>query len=179
MALDPFDLLGTWRLERWEVERADGSVGRPLGPRPEGISIYGEDGWMSCTMTAGNRAPLSGANARHAPEAERAAAFSSLLAYCCRWRVEGDEVLHRVEAPAKAGTDATEALLAAERKADATDAEKVFAGAAAAGAWPMEVAQPGGKPGEGPLAEERRELTVRASPGRRGLRGGTRAAGNA
>ena len=107
MALDPFDLLGTWRLERWEVERADGSVGRPLGPRPEGISIDGEDGWMSCTMTAGNRAPLSGANARHAPEAERAAAFSSLLAYCCRWRVEGDEVLHRVEVahnPAMIGT---------------------------------------------------------------------------
>lgn len=107
MALDPYELIGTWRLERWEVERAEGGVGRPLGPRPQGISIYGEDGWMSCTMTAGNRPPLSGPNARHAPEAERAAAFSSLLAYCCRWRVEGDDVLHQVEVahnPAMVGT---------------------------------------------------------------------------
>jgi hypothetical protein len=62
---------------------------------------------MSCIMTAGNRAPLSGANARHAPEAERAAAFSSLLAYSCRWRVEGEDVLHLIEVahnPAMVGT---------------------------------------------------------------------------
>ena len=107
MALDPYDLIGTWRLERWEVERADGSVGRPLGARPQGIAIYGEDGWMSTTMTAGDRPTLSGPNARNAPEPERAAAFSSLLAYSCRWRVEGDAVLHLVEVahnPAMVGT---------------------------------------------------------------------------
>lgn len=101
------DLVGTWRLERWEVRRADGRIAYPMGERAGGIAIYGADGWMSATLTAGDRAPLSMANAREASEAERAAAFNGCFAYACNWRVAGGTIEHEVRVahnPSMVGT---------------------------------------------------------------------------
>ena len=107
MALDPFDLLGTWRLERWEVERADGSVGRPLGPRPDGLSIYGEDGWMSChddgrqprAAVGRERAPCARGRARRG--VQQLARLLLPLARRGRRRAAPREVAHN---PAMVGT---------------------------------------------------------------------------
>jgi hypothetical protein len=91
------DLVGTWRLMEWQAIGPDGAVGHPLGPEPDGLVIYGADGWMSAAMMAGGRAPLSAGRARSSPDAERAAAFNSFLAYSCRWRLVGEQIEHRVE----------------------------------------------------------------------------------
>jgi hypothetical protein len=56
---------------------------------------------------AAKRPRLSRRNPREASVAERAAAFDTFFAYCCRWRVVGDAVEHSVTLshnPALVGT---------------------------------------------------------------------------
>ena len=101
------DLVGTWKLVAWEAVHPDGRVSHPLGPAPQGLVIYGADGWMSAAMSASGRRPLPVGRARAAPDAERARAFDSFLAYSCRWRLVDDTVLHEVVValnPAMVGT---------------------------------------------------------------------------
>ncbi len=101
------DLVGTWRLIDWQAVRPDGAIGHPLGPSPQGLVIYGADGWMSAAMMSRGRKPLSVGRARAAPAAERAAAFDGFLAYSCRWRLVGDTIEHAVVValnPAMVGT---------------------------------------------------------------------------
>ena len=100
-------LVGTWRLVRWFITYEDGRVTEPLGPGAEGLLVYTADGWMSAAMMAAGRPRLSRGNPRSAPEPERAAAFDTFFAYCCRWRIEGDAVEHHVTLshnPALVGT---------------------------------------------------------------------------
>ena len=94
--LEAHELVGTWRLQRWSVQRADGSCAWPLGPRATGVAIYGADGWMGALLAAGDRPPLSATDPRAAPEAERAAAFNACFAYACAWRLVGSTIEHEV-----------------------------------------------------------------------------------
>ncbi len=101
------DIVGTWRLLKWDAVRPDGAVSYPLGPQVVGLAIYGADGWMSSTMMSGGRKPLSSGRARSAPVAERAAAFDGFLGYSCRWRLIDDMLEHEVLValnPAMVGT---------------------------------------------------------------------------
>lgn len=79
------------------VGRADdGSLSYALGADPQGSLLYTEDGWMSAQVCAGNRADLPTEDLLGGSEAERAAAFSSYLAYCGSYDVSGDVVVHHV-----------------------------------------------------------------------------------
>jgi hypothetical protein len=106
----PFDrrrLIGTWELKRWFVTDPDGAVTEPLGPGAEGLLVFTSDGWMTTTMTAAGRPKLSRRNLRAAPVEERAAAFDTVVSYCCRWRVVGRTVELQVvlsQNPAMVGT---------------------------------------------------------------------------
>jgi hypothetical protein len=100
-------LVGAWQLARWYITYEDGSVTEPLGPGAEGLLVYTPDGWMSAQMMTAGRPRLSRANPRAAPVDERAAAFDTFFGYCCRWRVVGETVEHRVTIshnPALVGT---------------------------------------------------------------------------
>ena len=100
-------ILGAWRLQRWEVVRADGSRREPFGPDPSGLILYTPDGWMSATIMAPHRRRLSHANPRLAPESERAAAFDGYFSYAGRWRVVDGALHHEVTValnPAMVGT---------------------------------------------------------------------------
>jgi Lipocalin-like domain len=94
--VDPQRLVGAWQLVRWYTTYEDGTVTEPLGPGAEGLLVYTADGWMSAAIMAAGRAQLSRGNPRAAPVAERAAAFDGFFGYCCRWRVVGRTVEHRV-----------------------------------------------------------------------------------
>jgi hypothetical protein len=101
------DLVGAWRLQRWETVYEDGRRTEPFGPGVEGLIQYTADGWMSATIMAAGRARLSGANPRNAPARERAAAFDSYFSYAGRWRLRGGVVRHDVTIalnPAMVGT---------------------------------------------------------------------------
>lgn len=100
MALRPENLVGSWDLEAFEVELADGRSVFPMGADALGRLMYSADGRMSATLSTANRAALSVPRLEafgRAPESEKAAAFDSFLAYVGRYTVEDGAVVHHVE----------------------------------------------------------------------------------
>lgn len=84
-------LVGTWHLERFEIEFQDGGRREPsMGMRPNGRFIFTADGWASSVITAENR---------HAgpTEAEQAALMRSLIALSGRYTVQADRLLFDVD----------------------------------------------------------------------------------
>jgi hypothetical protein len=107
MTLRSTDMVGAWRLKRWETVYEDGRRTEPFGAGVQGLIQYTADGWMSATIMAAGRAGLSGTNPRNAPAKERAAAFDSYFSYAGRWRLRGGVVRHDVTIalnPAMVGT---------------------------------------------------------------------------
>lgn len=104
---EPVDLVGAWRLKRWETVYRDGRRTEPFGARATGLLQYTADGWMSANIMAAGRPKLSGTNPRRAPATERAAAFDGYFSYAGRWRLSGGVVRHDVTIalnPAMVGT---------------------------------------------------------------------------
>jgi len=95
-------LLGTWRLVSFELE-VQGQSDKVLmmGKTPAGYLSFLPDGRMAVVITAEGRKPGTS-------EQERAALYSSLVAYTGRYRVEGDKWVTTVDAsanPAWVGTE--------------------------------------------------------------------------
>jgi hypothetical protein len=90
-AIDPPALVGTWRLERFELEDpASGSRRAIFGERPTGYLVLTPAGRLISVVTA---RPQPAARS----EAERAAAFMAMLAYSGRYRIEGDRFVTEVD----------------------------------------------------------------------------------
>jgi hypothetical protein len=95
MDLDQAQLLGRWRIVEWVQRYDDGREQYPLGRSPQGFIQYDRDR-MFCFLCAGERKRLGGAQWT-APDAEKAAAYASCLAYSGTYEIAGDEVLHKVD----------------------------------------------------------------------------------
>ncbi len=75
-------LLGSWQLQRWEISYSDARAPTyPYGIDATGLIVYSADGWMNACIARGQRARLSSDSVRHAPEAQRLAAFESYFSY--------------------------------------------------------------------------------------------------
>jgi Lipocalin-like domain len=74
----------------------DGSRTYPFGANAHGSLIYTAEGWMAAQVCAEDRAGLLTEDPLGGSEVERAAAFSSYVAYCGPYKVTGDVVGHRV-----------------------------------------------------------------------------------
>lgn len=90
------DVTGAWRLETWRKLGEGGTVSYPFGEKPLGTLIYTPDGHMAVQMLAAERASLDTDNALGGTADERAAAYSSSLAYFGRYEVKGESVIHHV-----------------------------------------------------------------------------------
>jgi ribosomal protein S18 acetylase RimI-like enzyme len=96
-ATTPDELIGSWRLERWESTGDDGAISRPFGERPEGILVYERDGTMITTIAPADRPRLSSADPlQGGPDDERRHAAESFIAYSGAWALSGDDVVHTV-----------------------------------------------------------------------------------
>jgi len=91
------ELVGRWRLAAWEITHGPDEILRPLGYDAEGLLIYTAEGSMAVQITAADRRPLGGADPLGGSERQRAAAYSTCLAYCGRYEVCGETVVHTVE----------------------------------------------------------------------------------
>lgn len=97
-------LVGTWKLvssTRKDVE--SGEESRTFGARPTGFLNYSRDGRVMVIIVGDDRKPPSGPVPT---EAEMSAWHKSTLAYAGRYTVEGNQVIHHVEAssdPLRAG----------------------------------------------------------------------------
>ena len=87
-------LVGTWRLVSFEMEVQD-KPDRifPMGRSPVGYLSFMPDGRMAVVITAEGRKPPTS-------DPERAALYSSMVAYAGRFRIEGEKWVTIVEASA-------------------------------------------------------------------------------
>jgi len=102
--------VGTWKLVSASTRTDTGQVTDTFGSDPKGFLTYTADGRMAVVITSSGRKPLSVNDPKAAPVAERAEAFSTMVAYAGRYTLEGNKVIHHVEAswvPNQAGTDLT------------------------------------------------------------------------
>jgi hypothetical protein len=90
-------IVGRWVLQSWVTRSASGTLGKPFGEHAEGSLVYTVGGWVSMHLAASERPrqPLSLQGAS-GTMSERAAAYSSYVAYCGTYHVEGDIVVHEV-----------------------------------------------------------------------------------
>jgi hypothetical protein len=84
-------LTGVWRLQSWVMENIDTMETKAVfGEQPSGYLILTSEGRMMGLLTAeGRKAPQT--------EAEREAAYRSMLAYSGRYRMEGDKFITKVD----------------------------------------------------------------------------------
>jgi hypothetical protein len=97
-------LIGTWRLERWEIVYEDGRPPEcPLGADAEGFLMYTGDGHVSATLARSSRAPLAAGD-----DKAKARAFEAYFGYAGRYEVRECAVIHHIAiAPDPALTGAT------------------------------------------------------------------------
>lgn len=90
------DLIGTWRLTRYDFHAPDGRVlpRYPSGAR--GLLHYGADGRMSAHLAAAARPATGDDMTALAPETALAT-LRGYMAYAGRWSLEGGRVRHDVE----------------------------------------------------------------------------------
>lgn len=91
------DLLGAWAMTGWTQTYRDGTVQEPMGSTPDGRLVYTADGTMIGVIGAADRAPFVTGGQWNASTEERAAAYSTFLAYSGRYTVEDGFVTHHVE----------------------------------------------------------------------------------
>jgi hypothetical protein len=84
-------ICGVWKLvSQYHEDVETHERVAPFGDHPRGTQIATKDGrWMALATGADRQVPKT--------DAERAAAFRSMIAYTGRWRREGDCVVTRVE----------------------------------------------------------------------------------
>jgi len=92
------DIAGTWHLKAWQRYPDDGTIEYPFGETPQGLLIYGSDGSMAVQMVVADRARLDTDDPIGGDAQQRAAAYSTCLAYFGTWEVKDDEVVHHVKA---------------------------------------------------------------------------------
>jgi Lipocalin-like domain len=92
------NLAGSWKLLSWRRIEQDGSATYPLGEDATGVLIYAPDGSMAVQMTAAHRPAIRSTNALGGDLHERAQAYSTCLAYFGAWEVQGDTVIHHIDA---------------------------------------------------------------------------------
>jgi Lipocalin-like domain len=83
-------LVGNWKLVSWQVVSEDRARDF-FGSKPKGSLILTREGRAMALTTAENRTPGE-------TEPERAALYTSMLAYTGKYRVEGEEFITTVDA---------------------------------------------------------------------------------
>lgn len=93
-----FDIAGSWRLVAWRRIKEDGTITYPLGENASGLLVYTSDFKMIVQMFAADRPLIDSSDALGGDAAQRAAAYSTSLAYFGSYEVQDDVVIHRIDA---------------------------------------------------------------------------------
>ena len=93
---DAAALIGTWRMLSWtRTVVATGVTTDAMGANPNGYIAYHADGRMMALVVDRRRQGLPSTSST---DEEKAALFDSMLAYSGTYAIEGDCVIHRVDA---------------------------------------------------------------------------------
>jgi hypothetical protein len=96
------DIIGRWDIVSWLQLYYDGRRQAPLGERLEGFIRYlppdaNGRGDMICMIANADRPNFSTGGQWNAEDAEKAAAYGSMLSYAGTYRLDGDTVIHEVK----------------------------------------------------------------------------------
>jgi len=95
MAINSF--VGNWRLLSFESRTLDGHVTYPMGDKLVGYIMYNDQGDMSVAFMSTNRPVFASGDARGASVEEKVTAFDTFFAYCGKYEIQGQKVLHHIE----------------------------------------------------------------------------------
>ncbi|TAE86089.1 MAG: lipocalin-like domain-containing protein [Oscillatoriales cyanobacterium] len=87
-------VLGTWRLVSWENRDEQGKVTYPFGKDALGYIIYSADGHMCATLSEKKRPNFPGGDILTGTLEEQAKAVQTYIAYCGKYEVKPDRVVH-------------------------------------------------------------------------------------
>ena len=90
------EIVGRWRLVSLSAQTDGGEVAYPFGQQPEGSAVLTAGGWMTGMLAVRDRPNLSTDDLVLASEEERALAFSTYIAYCGTYEIDGDVLITRV-----------------------------------------------------------------------------------
>jgi hypothetical protein len=90
-------IVGAWRLVGYWTKYDDQPRIHPLGTDARGYILYTADGFMSGTMQRAQPRPFAVADRLQGTPEEKIAAFDAYVAYCGRWRTDGDDLVHDIE----------------------------------------------------------------------------------
>jgi Lipocalin-like domain len=89
-------IVGTWRLISQTAEDSESKViENVFGNKPIGFLTYTSDGRMTIIITHSTRKPPASAKAT---EAEAAHLYGTMVAYAGTYRINGDKIIHHIEA---------------------------------------------------------------------------------
>lgn len=87
-------LVGSWKLESFELQSTDGSISHPFGRELTGYLFYNSDGYMSAAFMNGER---GGTRDAELSQAARASSYDQFMAYTGPFEVRADKITHFVE----------------------------------------------------------------------------------
>lgn len=91
-------MVGRWQLRSMRSIGDDGSViGLPFGEHPHGVLIYTPGGWMAGQLASTSRAMVDDADPLGGPQDQRAAAYSTYVAYWGRYALGDEQITHYVD----------------------------------------------------------------------------------
>jgi hypothetical protein len=99
-------LIGSWRLESFELQSGEGEISHPYGRELTGYLFYNEDGYMSAAFmnAARGRAADDASdsdsppdNNRELAQAAQASNYDQFMSYMGPFEVSGDKITHYVE----------------------------------------------------------------------------------
>ncbi|ARZ66353.1 lipocalin-like domain-containing protein [Streptomyces sp. HU2014] len=113
------ELAGTWRLVSYvDVDEAGNVSEGPLGPAPEGLLIYHEQGHMAVSMMR-TGAPAAAGPGERAGGAPPARQHETFMGYAGRWRLADERtVVHHVAVSAHGHQVGQELVRELERDGD-------------------------------------------------------------
>ena len=91
---DVHPLIGSWRLEAFELEMPDGSKTYPYGQDLTGYLFYNEAGFMSAAFMNAERGRVPDGELS---EAAKASTYDQFMAYSGPYEICGDKIRHFVE----------------------------------------------------------------------------------
>lgn len=92
--------VGTWRLESFELRKANGQVNYPFGLQPLGYIMYTRNGYMSVSFMSADRLRFASADPQGGTAIEKASVMESFISYCGKYEVKESTVLHHIEVSA-------------------------------------------------------------------------------
>ena len=93
----PAALIGSWRMVSWtRTLVATGETSDVMGADPVGYIAYHADGRMMAMVF--DRRRSNGDSGAPSTLEEKAGLYDTMLAYCASYTLEGDRVVHHVEA---------------------------------------------------------------------------------